>query len=91
MKALTFAERLSRAEAALYQARAVALPAGGAARGVAVRHKRSVLRNGRAWIARLAGSRPPKDAQGWEIQRARWLNGQLAAEWPAVLESRRGK
>lgn len=82
---LSWDERLARAEALLYEARAIRLPAGGSARGGAVRHKQAVLRHGRWALGRLVAKRPPTSASAGQVARAVWLQGQLDAEQPELL------
>jgi uncharacterized membrane protein len=54
-----------------------------------MRHKQSVLRHGRAWIARLTHSRTARGATSGDMARARWLRAQLDAEEPELLETLR--
>jgi hypothetical protein len=88
---LSWAARLARAEAYLYEARQVFLPPEGQLRGAAMRHKQAVLRHGRWEIARLAGKRPPRSASTGEIARAVWLMGQLDEEEPELLDVLRAR
>jgi len=81
-----WAVRIGRAEELLYAARRIFLPAGGSERGAAVRHKQSVLRHARWEVARLTAKRPPPAATAGEIERARFLLGQIDAEEPELLD-----